>query len=329
MSRAPSRCALDGARLRRHERALLSVATAPTPSLPHLKVACAAIAWGTWSIVLRPLAIDARWSSAIVLGALTLATAPLLAEPKNRGPSEGPPRAWSEWWWMIVLGVVDALNVGCFFGAMARTTVAVAVLTHYLAPLFVAIAAPHFLGTAHRRGTRRLALMAVFGLALVLEPWRTRGEIDAARTLEGALLGATSAVFYAANVLITKRIGPRFGAVEQLVYHSAVSTLILVVAAIVGGASLPSLPAATRVALAGAGIGAVAGLMFLRGLAKIPAEQASMLTFLEPLTAVTVGWLYWHEAQSALALVGGAVVLAASATTLLSTANSPSASTSS
>jgi drug/metabolite transporter (DMT)-like permease len=54
-----------------------------------------------------------------------------------------------------------------------------------------------------------------------------------------------------------------------------------------------------------------------------------MLTFLEPLTAVLVGWLYWHEATSALALVGGAVVLAAGATTLVSSANSPSASTSS
>ncbi|MFI5301578.1 MAG: EamA family transporter, partial [Polyangiales bacterium] len=260
---------------------------------------------------------------------LTCAAAPLLFLRRNRGPIAGPPRALGEWRWMLLLGLVDALNVGCFFGAMARTTVAVAVLTHYLAPLFVAIAAPWVLATARRTSTELLAGVGVVGLALVLEPWRTRAGLDAARSWEGAALGATSAVFYAANVLITKRMGTRFTAVEQLVYHSVVSAIVLAVAAIVGGASLPSLDAAARVAIAGAGIGAVAGLLFLRGLARIPAEQASMLTFLEPLTAVCVGWSYWHESQAPMALVGGLIVLAAGAATVLSTANSPSPSTSS
>jgi drug/metabolite transporter (DMT)-like permease len=304
----------------------------PGPSsatrVAQLQVAVAAIAWGTWSIFLRPVSIDARWSSAIALTAVTLAAAPLLFDRRHRGPQHGPPRAAAEWGWIVALGGVDALNVGCFFGAMARTTVAVAVLTHYLAPLFVAIAAPRFLGTEPRRGTTLLATIALVGLALVLEPWRARGGVDASHTWEGAFLGATSAVFYAANVLITKRIGGRFTPVEQLVYHAAISAPLLAVAAVVGGAALPSVDAVVRVAAAGAVVGAVAGLLFLRGLARIPAEQASMLTFLEPLTAVLVGWLHWHEAQSPLALLGGVVVLTAGAATVVSAEFSPSPSTS-
>ena len=43
---------------------------------------------------------------------------------------------------MAWLGVGDALNAYFFFEAYQRTSVAIAVLTHYLAPLFIAIGAP-------------------------------------------------------------------------------------------------------------------------------------------------------------------------------------------
>src|SRR5689334_20176885 len=67
--------------------------------------------------------------------------------------------------------IFDAINVLTFFGAMDHTTVAVAVLTHYLTPILVALAAPHIDGV-RVPGAGVAALVATTGLTLVLEPWR-------------------------------------------------------------------------------------------------------------------------------------------------------------
>lgn len=278
-------------------------------SSAYVRVALAATAWGTWSLFLRPAAVDPRWSSAIMLLTVTLAAAPTLLRASARGPSEGPPRRAREWWAIVGLGVFDAANAGLFFAAMSVTSVAVAVLSHYLAPVFVASAAPWVLRTPRARGALPLAMVALLGLALVLEPWRVEGGVG--RPLLGAALGAGSAVFYATNVLITKKVGPRFTAEEQLVYHAALSALLLGGVALAMGAPVPSVKGALLVILASVVVGATAGLAFLQGLKRIPAEHAGMLTFLEPLTAVLVAWLAWGERPGWAAAVGGSLVLTA------------------
>jgi drug/metabolite transporter (DMT)-like permease len=286
-------------------------------SSAYLRVAIAATAWGTWSLFLRPAAVDPRWSSAIMLAVVTLAAAPTLLRPGARGPSEGSPRLAREWWAMVGLGVSDAANAGLFFAAMSVTSVAVAVLSHYLAPVFIASVAPWVLRTPRAKRAVPMALVALLGLALVLEPWSiaigdgVSVSEGSGRPLLGAMLGAGSAVFYAANVLITKRLGPRFTAEEQLVYHSALSAVILAALAVMVGAPLPSARGAALVAVASVVVGATAGLVYLQGLKRIPAEHAGMLTFLEPLTAVLVAWAFWGERPGLSAALGGTLVLAA------------------
>jgi len=288
----------------------------PLPSskstLPLLQVAVAATGWGTWSLFLRPAAVDARWSSAIMLIVVALACMPLLLRRSARGPMEGPPRRAREWWPIVWLGIFDAGNAGLFFAAMSTTSIAVAVLSHYLAPVFVAAAAPFALGTERRKGAITLAIAALFGLTLVLEPWHlSPANAAAGRPMLGAALGAASAVFYAINVLITKRIGPRFTAEEQLGYHAYISAAILVFLALVQHAPLPTAVGAMRVAIGGVVIGATSGLLFLYGLKRVTAEQAGILTFLEPLSAVLIAWIAWGERPGASAAVGGAIVLTA------------------
>lgn len=277
----------------------------------HLRVALAATLWGSWSLFLRPAAVSPWWSSAIMLAVIVVSVSPFLLRKGGRGPIEGPPRRAREWWAIAAIGVFDAGNVALFFGAMSVTSVAVAVLSHYLAPLFVALAAPAFLGTKRRRGAVPLTLLALSGLALVLE--RSLRSAGSGRPVLGALLGAGSAVFYALNVLITKRIGPRFTAEEQMVYHAALSTALVVAIAWYVGAPLPAMRGVLLVVAGSVVAGAFAGLVFINGLKQIPAEHASILTFLEPISAVLVAWFAYGERPAFPAAVGGAIVLAAGA----------------
>ena len=262
-------------------------------------VAAAAASWGTWSLFLRPTHLPANVTSPILFAVMALVAWPL---------SWREPRAtWDRHAVLLMLGntLCDAVNVLTFFAALRYTTVAIAVLTHYCAPIFIALAAPRIDGVV-TRGARAAAAVALVGLALVLEPWH--GLDDGA--IAGAALGLASAVCYAGNVFVVRRFATRVGNARAVATHSAVAALALAPLAIpdLGLVTAPGLGLMTAGA---ASIGAISGILFVAGLRRIGAARAAVLTYAEPLVAVVVGALAWHEPVSALASVGGALVLAA------------------
>jgi lipopolysaccharide transport system permease protein len=92
---------------------------------------------------------------------------------------------------LLVLGVADAGSVGFYFAAIDRGPVAVAVLSHYLAPILVTLAAPLLLGERRSRRALTAAVISLFGIGLLV--WHPGEQM----ALVTAGLGAASAVFYA------------------------------------------------------------------------------------------------------------------------------------
>jgi drug/metabolite transporter (DMT)-like permease len=277
----------------------------PSAAIGYALVITAACAWGTWPLVLRTAERIAPMSpaleSALMMLVIAVVTGPLVLRDRVAQKANV-----AQWLGIAWLGAADALNAFFFFEAYQRTSVAVAVLTHYLAPLLVALGAPLLL---RERPTARACLAAGIGLAglvLLLEPWR-----PGARPADfgGAAFGAASAVFYASNVLVSKRLTHIFSGSEQMFYHSFVALPLLtlmVPRSEWGGIDLRS---ALTVALGSVGPGALAGLFFVWGLRRIAASRASTLTLLEPLVAVLVGAGFYGETVGALGIAGGALIL--------------------
>src|SRR4051812_18508383 len=158
-----------------------------------MMVMLAAASWGTWSLVLRPVGLPSTITTPIVFLVMAAVTLPFALR--------GPRVAWDRRTVLLLVAnaIFDALNVVAFFGALAYTTVAIAVLTHYVAPILIAILGPRF-DKVPARGAGPAALVALVGLAIVLEPWRA----PAAGATTGALLGVASACCYAGNVLVLR-----------------------------------------------------------------------------------------------------------------------------
>jgi drug/metabolite transporter (DMT)-like permease len=198
-------------------------------------------------------------------------------------------------------------NIVTYFGALRFTTVAVAVLTHYLAPVLVAVAAPWVEGE-RVRGARLAALVATAGLVLVLEPWAEpigRGELWL-----GAGLGAASAFFYAGNVFVARRLEPRIGASATIAYHALIAALLLAPLLVVDSADIDG-RALGLLALGAAVPGALAGVLFVTGLGQIGSSRAAVLAYLEPLVAVVIGWSVWGEALGPPAGAGAVLIVGA------------------
>lgn len=265
-------------------------------------VTLAAASWGTWSLFLRPTGLSATVTSPIIFAVMGIAALPFALR--------APRTTWDRKTVALLFGNVafDALNLITFFAAINYTTVAIAVLSHYVAPLMIALAAPR-IDKITVRGARPAAAVALLGLVIVLEPWATTAD----GAMVGATLGVLSAVCYAGNMFVVRRLAERIGAPRAMSYHSLIAAVLLAPLLLIEPEATARL-AREDVLLLAAGaitIGAGSGVMFAIGLTRIGSARAAVLVFAEPLVAVTVGALWWDEPLHPLAALGGAMVLAA------------------
>ena len=264
-------------------------------------VALAAMQWGTWPLILRNAPMPPALQSAILMLVLTVVSFPVMLGDRVRARPSA-----AQWAAVAFLGVSDALNVVLFFAAYQRTTVAIAVLTHYLTPIFVALAAPLVL--REKAGPRTFVAVAVAftGLILLLRPWSAGLGMT---ELLGAALGAGSAVFYASNVLVNKRLARVFSGSELMFFHGLVAAPLLFALVPRAEYGLVSSHALWVVTLGSLGPGAVGGLFFVWGLRRIPASQASVLTLLEPFVAVLLAAAVMGQSLGMVAVIGGLLIL--------------------
>ena len=287
--------------------------------LPYLAVAGAACAWGTWGLVIRRVEALAPMSTAlestIVMGVITVATGFASLRDRRDERAPWPARAFMAW-----LGVSDAMNVFLFFAAY-KLTLTVSVLSHYLTPIFVALAAPLVL--RERMTARSAAAIAVSfaGLATMLAP--SGAEAPSAIVWTSAALGAGSAVFYASNVIVNKFVAASFTPSETMFWHGVVATPLL--AALVPMTAWHALDprAAGLLSVASLGPGAAAGLAFVWGLRRMPAAHASTLTLLEPLVSIVLAASLLGEPLTSRAALGGALILAGSLVVMTSRPSIP------
>lgn len=262
-------------------------------------VALGATLWGCWSLFLRPAGL-----SGIQCAFLALVVMSLPAPFAWRREALRDRRATLA---LLVLALCDAANGALFFAAIQRGPVAVAVLTHYLAPLLIALAAPWVLRES--RSSRALlgAPLTLAGLALLLGA--PRGMADPWT----AVLGGASALFYMANVLASKEAARAYSPLAITALHAPLSALVLLI--VFGRSALPpTLDSRLLLVVAGGLLCGLGGnMLFNAGLRRIPTAAAGALTYLEPLTAALVGQLVFGEALDSLGLLGGVVVLASGA----------------
>ena len=266
----------------------------------------AAVMWGTWSLWFRPTELSGRTTAPFVFACITLSSIPLMVRERatRASPIRWTPRVLAM---LAAFTVFDALNAATFFHAMTVTTVAVAVLTHDLAPVLVALLAPRVDGVKVP-GASLAALLALGGVTLLLEPWR-EGALGG-DVLLGASLGLVSAVAYAGNVFLGRKLTLELGTATTLGVHALGAWLLLLPLA---GTELFAIEARDVPYLAFAGLvpGALAGLAFLRGSALVGSARAAILAFVEPVVACVVGFFAFGERLSLWSLAGGALVLAA------------------
>jgi drug/metabolite transporter (DMT)-like permease len=214
---------------------------------------------------------------------------------------------------VLALGLLLALHWVLFFETLKRSSVAVAILTVYTAPVFVAVLAPRVLPEPRSRvGLLALALSAP-GLVLIAVAGEGGAPADAIAIATGLGAAATYALLIVGAKLVVVDVSPFGMAFWQYVVVSGVLAPFLTSA----GRSVPEGGEWPYVILLGALLTAASGVAYISLLRVVTAQAAGLLAYLEPVSASFLAWAILDQPLNWQVVVGGAAVLAAGALVVL------------
>lgn len=224
-------------------------------------------------------------------------------------------------WFVAGAAVANtALNFSVFV-AFTRISIALALLVFYLYPALVAIVSVVWFGERLDRLRWGALALSFGGLVLVLAGAEGGiGEIDALG-VGLAFIGGLAQVFYvlSARYGFAHVPGPQAAALTM----AGAMTLYLVIAVVTGSGEALAAPIASAGALwpvlvagvVGAGVPTVA---YITGIRRLGPSRAAILAMLEPVVGVILAAWLLGEQPTSVQVVGGALILVASAILQLS-----------
>lgn len=274
-------------------------------------LAALAASWGFIAVLVAAVELGAEplAFSRLALAAVTLALVAALTGSLRRLRPGGRLLP------LAALGVTQGAHWLLFFLAVKLGSVALAVLTFYAAPVFIALGAPLVL----RERVSRVALAALvpggIGIALVAAGGEGGGRVS----LAALAAGLGSALTFAVLVILSKRL--LAGAAEPLTvafWDCLVGAVMLAPALLIADRVLPRDAGEWGVVLllgvVFTGLSTLAYAILLR---HVTAQAAGVLTFLEPVAAVLLAAVFVAEPLSAEVIVGGALVVVAGVAVIL------------
>ena len=213
---------------------------------------------------------------------------------------------------LIALGVIQGAHWWLFFEAVKRGSVALAVLTFYAAPLFLAVLAPIFLPES--LSNVALGAVAVGGAGIALVVLAGNGDGQGTFGWIALACGLGSALTFAVLLLISKRLLQADVPPLTLAFWDClVGALVMIAPALlVNGRLVPGDAQEWRaVLLLGVVFTGGSTLVYAALLRHVTAQVAGVLSFLEPVSAVILAWVFLDQSLTTLGILGAVLVLLA------------------
>lgn len=209
---------------------------------------------------------------------------------------------------LLFSGMAMGVNWILLFEAYKYTTVSVATLSYYFAPVIVTAVCP-LLFREKLTGRQILCfVMSTLGLVLIT----VTGDLSGGGSdLTGIAFGLGAAVFYAAVILLNKFIKNVEGIHRTFLQFLAAIVVLLPYVLLTGGFHLGSLDGLGWGCLLVVGLvhTGVTYCLYFSSLKELPGQKAAILSYLDPLVAVLVSVLVLGEQMTALQAVGGLLIL--------------------
>ena len=209
---------------------------------------------------------------------------------------------------LLFSGMAMGVNWILLFEAYRYTTVSVATLSYYFAPVIVTVACP--LLFKEKMGKLQWICFAMSTLGIVLITGT--GDLSTGNTHGiGILFGIGAAILYATVVLINKFIKGVAGVQRTFLQFVAAVIILLPYVALTSGFTLGSLSTGGWINLLVVGIvhSGLAYCLYFSALKDISGQEAAILSYIDPLVAVAISVFVLGEQLTLVQLTGGLLIL--------------------
>lgn len=208
---------------------------------------------------------------------------------------------------LLASGVAMGINWILLFEAYKYTTVSVATLSYYFAPVIVTVVCPILF---HEKLTKKQIicfLMSTLGLVLITGI----GDIGGGSDFIGIMFGLGAAVFYATVILLNKFIKNVEGIHRTFLQFLSAIIILIPYVAFTSGVTLNSLDGIGWVNLLVVGLvhTGVTYCMYFSSLKELPGQKAAILSYIDPLVAVLISVTILGETMTIWQLIGGILIL--------------------
>lgn len=274
-------------------------------TIERTKYIIAVVMYGTIGMFLRYVSLP---SELVAMCRGSIGSVFILLYLKSRGQGLDWEAIRANRFWLILSGISLGMNWIFLFAAYINTTVAVASLCNYMAPIIIVIIAPIILHESLNLKKIPCVIAAFAGIVLVSGVWK--GELG---RISGVFMGLAAAFFFVIMVICNRKI-QGISAYVRVVVQLAVSALTILPYVIIHNWGKPmhvdvrSILIILMLAILHTG---VAYCLYFSGMATLPVQTLAVLGYLEPVVSVLCSAFFLHEAMGIAGWIGAVLILGA------------------
>ena len=207
---------------------------------------------------------------------------------------------------LLLSGVAMGINWIFLFEAYKYTTVSVATLSYYFAPVIVMVVCP-LIFKEKLTGKQILCFaMATAGLVLI-----TGTAGGGKQDLLGIAFGLAAAAFYATVMLLNKFIKGVTGLHRTFIQFLSAIVVLVPYVACTSGFTLGGLSGTgwTNLLIVGLVHTGITYCMYFTALKELPGQKVAILSYIDPLVAVLVSVVLLNEGMTVPQMIGGVLIL--------------------
>lgn len=208
---------------------------------------------------------------------------------------------------LLFSGAAMGFNWILLFEAYKYTTVSVATLSYYFAPVIVTAVCPFLFKEKLTKKQIICFVMSTLGIVLITGI----GDVGGGKDFIGILFGLGAAVFYATVILLNKFIKNVEGIHRTFLQFIAAIIVLVPYVAVTSGVTLGSMNMAGWINLLIVGLvhTGITYCLYFSSLKELPGQKAAILSYIDPLVAVVISVTILGESMGLWQLVGGILIL--------------------
>lgn len=209
---------------------------------------------------------------------------------------------------LLISGIAMGINWILLFQAYKYTTVSVATLSYYFAPVIVTIACPILFKEKLTKKQIICFIFSTVGLALITGI----GDLSQGKNhLIGILFGLGAACFYATVIIMNKYIKNVAGVQRTFLQFLAAIIILLPYVLLTSKINIMSLTKVSWINLLIVGLvhTGITYCLYFTALKDLPGQKAAILSYIDPLVAVLMSVFVLSEEITFVQIIGGILIL--------------------